>query len=31
MDAILYVVQTGCSWRQLPAYFPPWQTGVMLE
>jgi len=25
-DAILYVVRTGCSWRQLPADFPPWQT-----
>ena len=25
MDAILYVVRTGCTWRQLPAYFPPWQ------
>jgi transposase len=26
VDAILYVVRTGCSWRQLPADFPPWQT-----
>ncbi|WP_435793672.1 transposase [Nonomuraea glycinis] len=26
MDAILYVVRTGCSWRQLSADFPPWQT-----
>ncbi|GAA3781591.1 IS5 family transposase [Plantactinospora mayteni] len=26
MDAILYVVRTGCSWRQLPTDFPPWQT-----
>ena len=26
MDAILYVVRTGCAWRQLPADFPPWQT-----
>jgi transposase len=25
-DAILYVVCTGCAWRQLPADFPPWQT-----
>ena len=25
-DAILYVVRTGCAWRQLPADFPPWQT-----
>jgi transposase len=24
--AILYVVRTGCAWRQLPADFPPWQT-----
>jgi transposase len=26
VDAILYVVWTGCSWRQLPADFSPWQT-----
>src|SRR5262249_44009644 len=26
VDAILYVVRTGCSWRQLPCDFPPWQT-----
>ena len=22
----MYVVRTGCAWRQLPADFPPWQT-----
>ncbi|RGA06345.1 transposase [Microbispora triticiradicis] len=22
----LYVVRTGCAWRQLPVDFPPWQT-----
>jgi transposase len=26
VDAILYVVRTGCAWRQLPLDFPPWQT-----
>ncbi|MBP2364784.1 IS5 family transposase [Pseudonocardia parietis] len=26
VDAILYVVRAGCSWRALPADFPPWQT-----
>jgi len=26
VDAILYVVRTGCSWRQLPVDFPPRQT-----
>lgn len=26
VHAILYVVRTGCSWRQLPVDFPPWQT-----
>ncbi len=26
VDAILYVNQTGCPWRYLPADFPPWQT-----
>jgi len=26
IDAIMYVVRTGCSWRQLPRDFPAWQT-----
>src|SRR4051812_36580122 len=26
VDGILYVVRTGCHWRQLPTDFPPWQT-----
>ena len=26
VNAILYVVRTGCSWRQLPHDFPPWIT-----
>jgi putative transposase len=26
LDAIFYVVRTGCPWRYLPANFPPWQT-----
>jgi transposase len=26
VDAILYVTRTGCSWRQLPHDFPPWET-----
>jgi transposase len=26
VDATLYVVRSGCSWRQLPVDFPPWQT-----
>ncbi len=26
VDGILYVVHSGCSWRQLPVDFPPWQT-----
>jgi len=25
-DAVLYVVKTGCQWRQLPVDFPPRQT-----
>jgi len=24
VDALLYVVKTGCQWRQLPSNFPPW-------
>ncbi len=26
VNAILYVVETGCQWRLLPHDFPPWQT-----
>jgi putative transposase len=26
VDAILYIVRTGCQWRQLPHDFPPWGT-----
>jgi len=26
VDAMLYVVKTGCQWRQLPMDFPPWKS-----
>jgi putative transposase len=26
LNAIRYVVRTGCGWRMLPKDFPPWQT-----
>lgn len=26
VDAIFYLVRTGCQWRQLPNDFPPWQS-----
>ena len=26
LDAILYLVKTGCQWRMLPGEFAPWQT-----
>ncbi|MFD8646334.1 IS5 family transposase [Streptomyces mirabilis] len=26
LDAIFYVVRTGCAWRQLPKDFAPWPT-----
>jgi len=26
VNALLYLVRTGCQWRQLPTNFPPWQT-----
>lgn len=26
VNGILYLVRTGCSWRQLPHEFPPWGT-----
>jgi transposase len=25
-NAILYILKTGCQWRQLPHDLPPWQT-----
>jgi putative transposase len=25
-DALLYVLKTGCQWRNLPKEFPPWKT-----
>jgi len=27
LDAILYVLKSGCAWRLLPHDFPPWKTG----
>ena len=26
VDAVLYLLRTGCSWRLLPNDFPPWGT-----
>jgi len=26
VNAVLYVVKTGCQWRQLPRNFPPWKA-----
>jgi putative transposase len=26
LNAIFYVLRTGCPWRYLPSSFPPWQT-----
>ena len=26
LDAIFYVLRSGCAWRLLPHEFPPWQT-----
>lgn len=26
LDALFYLVRTGCPWRYLPRDFPPWQT-----
>jgi transposase len=26
LDAIIYLLHTGCQWRQLPGDFPPWPT-----
>jgi putative transposase len=26
LNAIMYVVKSGCQWRMVPSEFPPWQT-----
>ncbi len=26
VDAVMYLVRTGCQWRTLPREFPPWST-----
>ena len=26
VNAVLYLVKTGCQWRMLPNDFPPWKT-----
>ena len=26
LDAVFYVLRSGCAWRMLPRDFPPWQT-----
>lgn len=26
LDALFYVLRTGCQWRYLPHDFPPWKT-----
>jgi hypothetical protein len=26
LEAIVYVMETDCGWRNLPSNFPPWQT-----
>jgi transposase len=33
INAMLYLVHTGCQWRELPHDFPPWSTvhGYFLE
>lgn len=26
LNAVLYVLRTGCAWRHVPHDFPPWET-----
>ena len=26
VNAIFYLVKTGCHWRMIPTHFPPWTT-----
>jgi transposase len=30
LDAIFYVLRSGCPWRYLPSNFPPWQTVLIV-
>src|SRR5258708_443810 len=30
LDAIFYVVRTGCPWHYVPSRFPPWQTVLIV-
>ena len=29
VNALFYVLRTGCAWRYLPREYPPWQTTYM--
>src|SRR5829696_3202165 len=31
LDAIFYIVRSGCPWRLLPHDFPPWKTVPLLQ
>jgi putative transposase len=30
VNALFYVLRTGCAWRYLPREYPPWQTAYTL-
>src|SRR5215208_610254 len=30
LDAVFYVLKSGCPWRLLPKDFPPWKTRLRL-
>ena len=30
VNALFYVLRTGCAWRYLPREYPPWQTTYRL-
>ena len=30
LDAIVYLLRTGCQWRLLPREYPPWSTVHLL-
>jgi putative transposase len=29
LDAIFYLVRSGCAWRMLPNDFPPWADSLL--
>jgi len=31
LNALFYLVRTGCAWRLLPPHYPPWVTAQAID